>query len=109
MADALIIIGSLAMTAGVLYLIGRMIFRMFRSSGPAKHCMMCGADGPTKLHTRGSIWIEIVLWLMFLLPGLIYSIWRMTTKKEVCSACGAETLIPLESPAATSHRKALAG
>lgn len=73
-----------------------------------KHCMTCGADGKPTKNTRGSIWIEIVLWLMFIVPGLIYSIWRLTTRREVCAACGSEALVPINAPAAVSHRKALA-
>lgn len=109
MADAIVVIGTLAVSAGMLYAIARFIISVFRGRGSPKHCMMCGAEAPTKQHTRGSILIEIILWMMFLVPGLIYSIWRMTTRKNVCSACGADTLIPIESPAAASHRKALAG
>ena len=44
---------------------------------------------PGKTVTRGSIWIEIILWLCLIVPGLIYSIWRLTTRRQVCSACGA--------------------
>jgi hypothetical protein len=52
------------------------------------------------METRGSFWIEIALWLLFCAPGLIYSIWRLTTKRKVCPNCGAEDLIPPTSPRA---------
>jgi hypothetical protein len=32
------------------------------------------------------------------LPGVIYSIWRLTTKATVCSACKADNLIPTGTP-----------
>lgn len=70
-----------------------------------KFCTTCGAVGAPKTHTRGSLFIEIVLWLCFLIPGLIYSIWRLTTKQKVCRSCGAATIVPLDSPVA---RKMLA-
>lgn len=61
-------------------------------------CTTCGAQGIPKTRVKGSIGIEIVLWLCFLVPGLIYSIWRLTTKEKVCSTCGANTLVPIDSP-----------
>lgn len=50
-------------------------------------CPNCGYVGKPKKFTKGSILIEVVLWLMFLVPGLIYSIWRLTTKYEGCPRC----------------------
>ena len=61
-------------------------------------CGRCGHRGETRSVTRGSILIEIVLWLAFLVPGLIYSIWRLTTRQQACSACGAAELVPETSP-----------
>jgi hypothetical protein len=65
-----------------------------------RYCTTCGAVGAPKSHTRGSIWVEIVLWLCFLLPGLVYSLWRLSTRQKVCRTCGAATLVPLDSPVA---------
>lgn len=61
-------------------------------------CASCGSQAGTKRVTRGSFWIELVLWLFFIIPGLIYSIWRLTTKQTVCRACGQANLIPVDSP-----------
>lgn len=73
----------------------------------SKHyCPQCGHTGTPKTHTRGSILIELILWLCFLVPGLIYSIWRLTTRAEVCALCGQPGVIPANSPVA---RKALGG
>lgn len=63
-------------------------------------CIACQHVGEAKRVTRGSIWIELVMWLFFLLPGLIYSIWRLTTRHDACERCGGKSLIPLDSPAA---------
>ena len=76
-------------------------------SQPAQHCMTCGIDAKPKTVTKGSIAIELILWLCFLVPGLIYSIWRLTTRGAVCSGCGGTTLVPMDSPAALMHRKLL--
>src|SRR5690606_29737256 len=68
--------------------------------GAAMYCSSCGAEGATRTATKGSIWLEIVLWLCFIVPGLIYSIWRITTRHQVCASCGALTLMPPNSPKA---------
>lgn len=69
------------------------------SSGAGLICSRCGTANRARTHTRGSISIEILLWLMFIIPGLIYSIWRLTTRAKVCAACSSAELVPLSSPA----------
>ena len=72
-------------------------------------CTRCGSIGAPKTRTRGSFFIELVLWLFFLpglvyglwillLPGLIYSIWRLTSRYKVCAHCGSDQLVPEHSP-----------
>lgn len=61
-------------------------------------CNQCGFTGYPRKKVRGSIFIELLLWVFFLIPGLIYSIWRLTTKQLVCPNCGNATMIPLNSP-----------
>lgn len=98
--------------AGLLLLvfIGYGLYRIFAgSAGPRRYCMTCGHDGPTTTITRGSFGIEIILWLCFIIPGVIYSLWRLTTRAPACSSCGASTLVPVDSPAATAMRKQLGG
>lgn len=67
-------------------------------ANPPVICSTCGATGRTMTVTPGSFLIELLLWCFFLLPGLIYSIWRLTQKRVACGACGGPTLIPLNSP-----------
>jgi len=50
-------------------------------------CPNCNYTGPGKKIIKGSIAAEILLWVMFLLPGLIYSIWRITSKYYGCPKC----------------------
>lgn len=83
------------------------IAQLFKKN-PPRFCGDCGTEGPPRLDTRGSIFIEILLWLCFLVPGLIYSIWRLTTKRQVCASCGGERLLPPESPMAQKMRAELA-
>ena len=62
-------------------------------------CLECGTVGRTKTRTKGSILIELLLWCCFLVPGLIYSVWRMTTRQRVCKCCGSTRVVPITSPA----------
>lgn len=81
----------------ILGLIGVSIFARI-AADPGKYiCKNCGSQERTKSITRGSIAIEIVLWLLFILPGVIYSVWRLTTRRRGCRSCGGE-VIDVNSP-----------
>jgi hypothetical protein len=73
---------------------------------PTKHprgalfCTACHTVDRPKLHTKGSLLIELVLWLCLLLPGLLYSLWRHGTRAKVCRRCKSPDLIPPDSPRA---------
>ena len=67
---------------------------------PEVVCTSCGYVGEPKTITKGSIAIEIVLWLCFLVPGLVYSIWRLSSRHDGCPSYGQGTLIPVNSPMA---------
>jgi hypothetical protein len=69
------------------------------ASGPL-YCKACGATGTGVTATPGSFFVELLLWLCFLIPGLIYSVWRLAGRKRVCRICGSDALIPADSPAA---------
>lgn len=84
--------------AAFAWLVWRLIRGMLPSTGPALVCTTCGHHGPATTRTRGSIWLELVLWLCFIVPGLIYSVWRLTSRGHVCAKCGASTLVPVDSP-----------
>lgn len=75
--------------------------RAVRASRPGRAvaCRSCEHVGPGRRHTRGHILIEIILWLCFLVPGLIYTIWRLTTRADVCAVCGSHDVIPADTPA----------
>lgn len=70
-------------------------------------CLQCGFQGYTKTHTPGSFWMECVLWLFFILPGLIYSIWRLTARKAACPQCESTNLAPVDSPIGRKMRSEL--
>jgi len=68
-------------------------------------CRDCGTVGKTHDITKGSIAIEIILWLCFLIPGLIYSMWRINSRYEACAVCNSVNLVPLDSPVGASLAK----
>lgn len=74
-------------------------------SDPRKLCSSCGHVGRPKTVTPGSLLIEAVLWLCLLVPGLIYSLWRINRRHDACAKCGAATLLPLDSPVAASFAR----
>lgn len=86
---------TLAMLAGMLW---ALVAILLPRKGKPMVCATCGHYGPTVPHTRGSIWLELALWLCFVVPGIIYSIWRLTTRAQACTSCGAQQLVPAESP-----------
>ena len=67
-------------------------------SEPRYICTNCGFEDNPVSYTPGSFWIELALWICFLLPGLIYSDWRLSARKKVCPKCKSPNMIPLDSP-----------
>lgn len=61
-------------------------------------CTVCGHAGKPKRITKGSFLIELVLWCFFIIPGLIYSIWRMNSRHDACSQCGSTAIVPTSTP-----------
>jgi hypothetical protein len=85
-------------------------------------CTSCGYVGYPKRLTKGSFWLELFLWLIFVfpvlvyisllstgfvietfpwifaLPGLLYSIWRLTSRYDACPKCKNASTIPLDTP-----------
>jgi hypothetical protein len=64
------------------------------------YCPNCGTTAQPTRVTKGSMGIELVLWLFFLVPGLIYSIWRLSSRYDACPACKSGGMIPVDSPRA---------
>ncbi len=63
-------------------------------------CTNYGHVGDTTKVTKGHFALEVVLWLCFLVPGFIYSIWRLTTRHGACPVCGDLNLLPTSAPMA---------
>lgn len=62
-------------------------------------CTHCGTVHHGERVLPGSGWIELILWLCYIVPGLIYSIWRRSKKRPTCAQCGSRDLVPLATPA----------
>jgi len=63
-------------------------------------CVDCLNRGIPKDYIKGHFMIELILWLFFIVPGLIYTVWRLSSRKNVCQLCGGANLIPVDSPRA---------
>jgi hypothetical protein len=61
-------------------------------------CTQCGNVDVPKRKPKGSTGIELLLWLCFIIPGLLYSFWRLSSYHMTCKVCGGTTLIPVHSP-----------
>lgn len=70
---------------------------------PLKICTNCYEFSFGEVDRRGGCLIEIVLWMAFIVPGLIYSIWRRTNSTETCPKCKGPLI-----PADTVRGRALA-
>ena len=60
-------------------------------------CTNCEYVGKRKEQKRGSLKVEIFLWLVLLIPGPFYSIWRIFNKIYSCPQCGFDIMIPADS------------
>ena len=58
----------------------------------------CGHVGKPKKVIKGSFFIELILWFLMIIPGLIYTLWRLSTKNKVCPKCEHDSMIPGDSP-----------
>lgn len=61
-------------------------------------CTNCGYIVNPARVTQGSLALEVLLWCFFIVPGIIYSIWRVTSKEMACPVCKSKSLIPTSSP-----------
>jgi len=56
-------------------------------------CMECSCQRDPVWVNRGWLFIEIIMWLLYILPGVIYSIWRRVRKQQVCPNCLNPTMV----------------
>jgi hypothetical protein len=87
-----------ALVAFPLYFGAKALLR--RALTRPMYCLACGATTIPKPHDRGSFLTENALWDLFVVPGIVYSGWRLKTRRKVCAACGSERIVPPSSPGA---------
>lgn len=65
----------------------------------ARHfiCAQCKHIGLGRNIMPGQRVTEILLWVLLLFPGPIYSAWRHMNQKLVCAKCGHHDLIGLDT------------
>ena len=60
-------------------------------------CTQCGYEGRRKTKKKGSTSIELLLWVVFLIPGPFYSLWRIFSKEYVCPICEDKSMVSVKS------------
>lgn len=84
----------------LIILLSLKVKRSIKARTTEYYCTDCGYTGRTKRRYQGNGIIEIVLWLSFVIPGLIYSIWRSSKLLAICPTCNSHNTIPADSPTA---------
>jgi len=59
-------------------------------------CQECGEIGWPRKIVPGSFLLEVFLYFLFVIPGLIYTVYRSSHRQEVCPVCRAR-MLPLGS------------
>ncbi len=102
--EALIGFGIIAVVISVpLFFLFKGLARLARKvegMGQKMFCPSCGFVGPSKKIIPGSMGTGLVLWLLMLIPGMIYSLWRLAAAYSGCPTCKGKGLIPADSPMA---------
>ncbi len=61
-------------------------------------CTNCRYVGHAAKEKKGSFLIGLILWLFFIVPGLLYTIWCLSNRKFICPMCKQSTLVPTNTP-----------
>jgi rRNA maturation protein Nop10 len=68
-------------------------------------CTQCGAETSAPvLAAPGNGWITLALAIPFVIPAVVYTVWRYTSRRPACPTCGHKTLIPASAPLARTWR-----
>lgn len=70
-------------------------------------CTQCGAQTSVPLRVPpGSPWVALALAVPFILPGIVYTVWRYSMQRTLCPTCRHAQLIPADAPLARTWRAA---
>jgi len=70
-------------------------------------CLNCGYNGKMLRKQQGSGLIELILWLLILIPGIIYSIWRGQKKIYTCPECKSNDIVGKDHIKAKEYKETL--
>lgn len=59
------------------------------------HCKNCGYRGKAKMRVKGTFALELLLYLLFIIPGIAYTAWRKSNQYTECPRCGAPYMVPV--------------
>jgi len=62
-------------------------------------CRNCGSVDKPEQKLKGHFLITLILLLCWIIPGIIYMIWRRSGLKNTCSHCGSDQIVSTESAA----------
>ena len=57
-------------------------------------CVTCRAVSNVRPKPQGSAAVELLLYFLFILPGVIYTFWRASNQSCTCPQCGSREMIP---------------
>ena len=80
------------LTIGVLIVGVFILSRIAREDKGLYLCTTCGWQGTPKKKEKGSILIALILLCLFIIPGVIYIIWSISTEHNTCPKCGKAML-----------------
>ena len=100
MSETLSLVLAVALLIGVVWAVVWIALQLVKPqrSADARVCGNCGHHAPALVVKRGSVGISVIGWLVFLPAGLLYSLWRLSTRHLVCESCGSTALVSPESP-----------
>lgn len=67
---------------------------------PTHVCRNCLSLVIPRTTTPGNDLLTLGLLLLFLVPGVLYGVWRLTARHKVCPVCWQPVLVPLGTPGA---------
>ena len=107
--DSMDTLAPLGVIAGVV-VVGYLLWKLLRhldsrakadaESLEPEYCTRCGTVAPPQFQEDGHPFVAAILLVLFILPGVIYWMWQRSTQRWVCSKCGNESTIPVNSPVA---------
>ena len=86
---------SIIVIGGIIYGLSKI---KFKTRNDELICTACGYVGTPKKLMKGSIAVEFLLWLLLIIPGLIYTTWRSSSQYKACPKCKGTSMIPTDTP-----------